>query len=151
MEKTKLIDEYSFEFLKERFQSIYPCDEYEFLGIVEEFKKFLKLVLKQDKPLAMIGKGIDELWHTFIIHTPQYREFCEEVFGEFIDHQPHGPQTPVPEEALTNFFEIYPKEFGVISSEWTDGYEPAFIASLQSGVVPEGFVYKWSGWTGRAK
>lgn len=31
----------------------------------------------------------DDLWHTFILFTKDYREFCEKSFGKIIDHEPH--------------------------------------------------------------
>lgn len=37
---------------------------------------------------------IDEAWHLFILFTRDYRNFCEQFFGEFIDHRPHYPNDP---------------------------------------------------------
>ncbi|MFF4118950.1 glycine-rich domain-containing protein [Streptomyces sp. NPDC001714] len=31
---------------------------------------------------------VDDFWHTFLLHTKAYREFCEKTFGRFLDHQP---------------------------------------------------------------
>jgi hypothetical protein len=31
---------------------------------------------------------IDEMWHTFILVTRDYAEFCEQMFGRFIHHDP---------------------------------------------------------------
>ncbi|MGW2851495.1 glycine-rich domain-containing protein [Streptomyces sp. NPDC001215] len=43
-------------------------------------------------PLVDIG------WHTFILYTRGYREFCQRVAGRFIDHEPNdvpdAPQKP---------------------------------------------------------
>lgn len=33
-------------------------------------------------------KEIDDIWHTFLLHTKQYMLFCEKYFGEFIHHSP---------------------------------------------------------------
>jgi|HubBroStandDraft_6_1064221.scaffolds.fasta_scaffold1806455_1 hypothetical protein len=33
-------------------------------------------------------KEIDDMWHTFLLHTKQYMQFCEQYFGEFIHHSP---------------------------------------------------------------
>lgn len=32
---------------------------------------------------------IDEMWHTFILHTKDYIDFCMKNFGSYIHHQPH--------------------------------------------------------------
>jgi hypothetical protein len=31
---------------------------------------------------------IDEMWHTFILFTPDYTRFCREYFGQYIHHMP---------------------------------------------------------------
>lgn len=44
------------------------------------------------QPLFIIGMKelgmIDEMWHTFLLFTPVYAEFCEHHFGRFIHHLP---------------------------------------------------------------
>lgn len=32
--------------------------------------------------------AIDEMWHNFILHTPDYMKFCNEYFGGYVHHQP---------------------------------------------------------------
>ncbi|GMI45446.1 hypothetical protein TrCOL_g13578 [Triparma columacea] len=34
--------------------------------------------------------SIDEVWHAHILYTKNYREYCLEVCGNFIDHNPEG-------------------------------------------------------------
>jgi hypothetical protein len=33
-------------------------------------------------------KEIDDMWHTFVLFTKEYRDFCNHYFGQFIDHSP---------------------------------------------------------------
>lgn len=101
------IDQFNFGILRERYLDSTSDSEGGFNEAVAEFKKFLKLIARTDKPLAVLSRRVDELWHTFIIFTPQYRKFCEETFGEFIDHQPHTFQFKVPIEAIINIREEY--------------------------------------------
>jgi hypothetical protein len=35
-----------------------------------------------------LSQPIDDMWHTFILFTRDYREFCTLHFGRFIDHEP---------------------------------------------------------------
>lgn len=35
-------------------------------------------------PSMMVDPG----WHAFVLHTREYREFCQRVAGRFIDHMP---------------------------------------------------------------
>jgi hypothetical protein len=54
-----------------------------------ELKKFLVLcILFPDHLHEMHSDGIDELWHTFIWHTPDYINFCKTIAGKYIHHVP---------------------------------------------------------------
>lgn len=37
-----------------------------------------------DRPLFYIDEG----WHNWLLHTRKYREFCQDLFGFFVDHNP---------------------------------------------------------------
>lgn len=85
------------------FMDRYDVDYYEAAEIFTETKKFLALAAEVDanhgqslfidQPLLII----DEMWHTFILHTKQYFNFCFEKFNRFIHHRP----TPKSEIAKT--------------------------------------------------
>lgn len=38
--------------------------------------------------LMMFSPEVDNLWHTFILYTKDYKKFCKEVFGYFMHHCP---------------------------------------------------------------
>jgi hypothetical protein len=67
-------------------------------GIVVD-QRFLEegvLALKQYYAVALldpwnehaVSDTIDPFWHAHILHTRQYAEFCERVYGQFIHHNP---------------------------------------------------------------
>jgi hypothetical protein len=62
-----------------------------FGGAMLEFKRFLALPLlypgRQEFPFVP-SLRLDALWHAFILNTPRYREFCERVYGQYLDHLP---------------------------------------------------------------
>ncbi|UPT69958.1 MAG: hypothetical protein M0D53_12560 [Flavobacterium sp. JAD_PAG50586_2] len=54
-----------------------------------ELKRFLALcALKDDGTYSMRGP-IDEFWHTFVVFTELYSEFCFKVANKFIHHMPN--------------------------------------------------------------
>jgi hypothetical protein len=60
-------------------------------GVFREFIKFIWLAestphskLAIDHPILII----DEMWHTFILFTKEYSEFCRSHFGHYIHHVP---------------------------------------------------------------
>lgn len=42
--------------------------------------------------LSMPSRVVDDLWHEFILHTREYRDFCRHAFGQYLDHTP-APRT----------------------------------------------------------
>src|SRR4051794_8687925 len=93
---TREIDNLDLSFLKLDFRQKHGYSESEYHSAVTGLKRFFLLTLCHDGPLAVTNKSVDALWHTFILHTPQYRAFCIRAFGAFLDHQPNGPATRVP-------------------------------------------------------
>ncbi len=41
-------------------------------------------------PLFNEANAIDLMWHTFLLYTQDYQNFCQRYFGFFIHHQPRG-------------------------------------------------------------
>jgi len=41
-----------------------------------------------NESLDMWSPEVDNLWHTFILYTKDYKKFCEETFGYFLHHCP---------------------------------------------------------------
>lgn len=60
------------------------AEHVELVDVAErELKRFLALhVLFTEPDYALApARLVDELWHEFILNTPKYMRFCEEVFG----------------------------------------------------------------------
>lgn len=55
---------------------------------------------------------IDEMWHTFVLFTPDYADFCERYFGFFLHHVPTDDAADEPDDdAVRNQLE---KQFALI-------------------------------------
>lgn len=145
------LNAYDFGFLQDKFSQENPELTPLFGEAASELRRFFELVLIGKGPLAVLSKKVDALWHTFVIHTPQYRKFCNEVNGEYIDHQPHSDMTPVPGVAITNFYQEYASRFGNVPKIWTEDIPPAHVIAISQGQLPpEMLQRRWSGWTGRS-
>jgi hypothetical protein len=60
-------------------------------GAALELKRFLALPLlypDDDATSYAPSLPLDSLWHAFILNTPRYREFCDSVYGKYLDHVP---------------------------------------------------------------
>jgi hypothetical protein len=53
----------------------------------QEVKKFLYLCANTTDRLAPSAE-LDKIWHTFILFTKEYRQYCQQFLGKFIDHVP---------------------------------------------------------------
>ena len=73
----------------------------------KEFKRFIFLVWATEKPIAMIGKKLAEVWHQFILFTRAYDEFCNQSVGFFIDHTSDTNSFRVSDESGENFIKAY--------------------------------------------
>jgi len=148
-ERQEAIDQLDLSFVRERIAATENLEGHDVEKVEMEFKKFMKLVLCTDGPLAVIDKRVDELWHAFILFTPQYQRFCEDTMGFFVHHQPRTSTTPVPICAISNFVRMYREKYGEVDPFWFELLEPEVEACIRSGRVPESLGFKWSGWTGR--
>ena len=82
--------------------------------LVDEFKKFVAIVIinyEKGKKIEMVSELVDELWHTFILFTNDYRKFCDTTVGEYIHHDPNvnaedrnGPSSSLIKREILNFF-----------------------------------------------
>jgi hypothetical protein len=55
----------------------------------KEYRRFLSLKSFYPSVSLVPSKLIDEIWHAHILDTRAYREDCQKVFGQFIDHYPY--------------------------------------------------------------
>jgi len=102
---------------------------------IVEYRKFMALLRLGFQRLSMHSREVDQVWHTHIIFTKNYAAFCDQVFGEFIHHDPITSRTPVEAMKNTNasFFEAYNKVFGKPSSLW-----PAYNPNVYELCQPTG-------------
>lgn len=95
--KQKLAEvlQYRNDDIVERFQETWdlPIDECQELFV--DMLRWLWLAVAaneqpQPVPLAISQstKLIDEMWHTFILFTKEYHEFCDKYFGRYVHHDP---------------------------------------------------------------
>lgn len=88
---------------------------------IEEFRKYLHLIALGHSSLGMFSKEVDKVWHTFILFTRDYAEFCQKTFGFFLHHQPALRSRPLGNGSRERFFTAYRQQFGEPPSIWIAG------------------------------
>lgn len=56
-----------------------------------EFKRFVALTLIRPGHVYAPSGPVDMYWHFLILHTEDYRDFCNQIWGAF-QHHPRGSQ-----------------------------------------------------------
>lgn len=57
---------------------------------VAYYKNFLCLKKKYGDQFQLPPSyEVDEAWHAHILHTKDYHEFCQDIFGGYLHHHPH--------------------------------------------------------------
>ena len=89
------------------------------LKAVQQYRNYLFLKFKYGKTHSLPpSSDIDEVWHAHILHTEEYTEFCQNVFGFFLHHHPHhGKDNELTDVDIAKAFEqetqkLYYLEFG---------------------------------------
>ena len=55
------------------------------------YKNYLTMLVKYQDHAEdiLLAEDVDEFWHTHILQTLKYAEDCQNVFGNFLHHEPH--------------------------------------------------------------
>lgn len=80
-----------------RFADQYGVSEEDAADLFTETKKWLWLNTRADAPPLVVTaemRMLDEMWHNFVLFTPEYIQYCDERFGGYVHHAP----TPMAEK-----------------------------------------------------
>lgn len=85
---------------------------------IEQYRRFLFLNYLYPDQQIVPSREVDRVWHTHILDTAKYREDCDQLFGQFIDHWPYfGMQDEADRQALEQAFahtqSLVEQHFGV--------------------------------------
>jgi hypothetical protein len=76
--------------LREKLREEHPdLTEREAAAVLEGLRAWFMVALHADgATIGMPSRVVDDAWHTFILLTRHYAEFCDEAFGRFLHHAP---------------------------------------------------------------
>jgi hypothetical protein len=73
----------------QRYASRNGMDIMEANNIFKQLEIYLKTAKEKQKP----SKIVDSAWHEFILHTLEYTDYCQKVFGSYVHHIPGEEET----------------------------------------------------------
>lgn len=97
----------------ERYVKEHAVEEATAERIFCEMLKFLFICTKLPSSCSPPSREIDDMWHSFILHTPDYFAFCGSYVGRFLHHD------PTEEPYIGNrveMLEIAQREFGSLDA-----------------------------------
>jgi hypothetical protein len=85
-----------------------------------EFRRYLGLRVVSDKRINMFSKQIDDVWHTCLLFSRLYADYCDEAFGHFVHHDPEMEDVPPRESQRrwTEFVQAYSDLYGAPGKLW---------------------------------
>jgi hypothetical protein len=87
-------------------QKEYSVSPEEFQVLLPEYQRFMTLIALGYKHMGMHSDVVDQVWHSHILYSKFYRQFCASCIGRWVDHLPNltsavkqceAPPTPPPE------------------------------------------------------
>lgn len=81
---------YRHDDLLHRFVGLWEMSLEDAEELFDDTKRFLWLCANTSEPLGIDGPLVmlDEMWHNFVLYTPQYTDFCTKHFGRYLHHLP---------------------------------------------------------------
>ncbi|MDO8622261.1 MAG: hypothetical protein Q7R80_03455 [bacterium] len=101
-----------------RYAEDHGLQEAEAVRDFDELVRFLTICSSTPERCAP-SEALDEVWHTFIQFTREYREFCLSNFGRMIDHDPSPREENIQPHLLT--CKIAEERYGVLDPVFWPG------------------------------
>lgn len=122
--RLEAIEAYDLWFVRERIEKDGSLAVHRIEPAVAEFKRYMALIALGYEDLGMHSKEVDEVWHSFILFTREYSEFCTRACGQMVHHRPNTSQRPqLPESSVPEFKEGYEKFFGPLPQIWSNDFK----------------------------
>jgi len=108
------IRQYDMWFVEERLRKDRLISDSEISAAVAQFKDFMYLNAIGYSKLNMPIRQVDVVWHTFLLFTREYAEFCDRYIGGFVHHVPTTSRSRTAPSAsgAQSFLEVYKEVFG---------------------------------------
>jgi hypothetical protein len=121
LEKLRALEREDLSKIEARFAFDRQCSSSLAAAAKKEFLRHFALKHLTREPLSP-NVAADEFWHTLLLHTKLYREFCQRHFGLFIDHEP-SKINQEPRASLHARMTLYEECFGKTPDEVSNHVE----------------------------
>jgi hypothetical protein len=103
--------------VRKRYAADYQANQKDAKVLERELKRYLVLrVLHPNTRYAMAGPT-DGFWHTFLIFTRKYAQFCQQVGGRFLHHTPAVSESTRELRQLQKDYEVFCRDYSLVFKE----------------------------------
>jgi hypothetical protein len=83
-----------------------------------EFRRFLGLQVVAPGPRTMFSRHVDHVWHTCLLFSRLYADYCDQAFGHFFHHDPATEPRLDRERQFREFEQLYESVYGAPNRLW---------------------------------
>jgi hypothetical protein len=88
---------------------------------IYEFRRYLGLCFLASEPVMMLSKPVDTVWHTCLLFSRLYTDYCQQAFGEYLHHDPATEADPDRPARWREFVAAYERYYGPPGRLWRIG------------------------------
>lgn len=143
--RLSFIEAYAFHpAIRRRVKERYPhLNEEQLDRIFEALRDYFYICnLARRRMVAMPSQAVDEAWHTFILFTREYRNYCHKALGRFLHHTPvEAMSSPtIAQQSIKRAWRLACQREGIDPK--LPGRLPRLFAIDAELAIPDGFVYQ---------
>jgi len=109
--KWNLIDSIDLSFIKDRLMKKKEWSAERAENAIIRYKQYLYIVSEEKEGICPTP-DTDEVWHEHILHTKQYMDHCNQIFGAILHHQPFSSSEEKRNSTALLLSDLGPKYFG---------------------------------------
>ena len=84
-----------------------------------EFRRYCGMHAVQAEGRIMFSERVDTVWHTCLLFTELYADYCHQAFGHFYHHVPGLGRGGDRAAAFREFTALYERLYGELGRLWT--------------------------------
>lgn len=87
-------------------------------------KQYYAIALIDGHNMHAVAGQVDPFWHAHILHTRQYSQFCDDIAGRYLHHEPLDHSRPADVDYVKRLYEYTLAKYGECFNSFDAGLHP---------------------------
>lgn len=92
-------------------------------------KQYYAVALLDGMNMHAVSDRVDPFWHAHILHTKQYTQFCDDVVGGYMHHEPLDPEDIIAVNHVATLYNFTRKRYDEIFKYTNDQFNPRTLST----------------------